>query len=65
MRGDGWFRWNSCERKTRFTNRRRAERTANRLNLIEGFPEDPHPLHVYRCRFCSGYHVGHSEKQDS
>lgn len=44
-------RESGCEGKTRFNQRRVAERVRQRQNAA---------LHVYRCTFCGGWHLGTS-----
>ena len=49
-----WFEQRSCRRKVRLR-RRRAERAVDALHRAGEWG-----LHVYRCRFCGGWHVGHA-----
>lgn len=48
-----WFERRSCRRKARMR-RRKAETAVRNLER-----RGDGPLHVYRCHFCGGWHVGH------
>ena len=45
-------RWKACERKTRYDTRADAEDAAAAC-VAHGAPR----LHVYRCRYCGGWHL--------
>lgn len=53
-RGDGSPEYWHCGRKKRFVRRRDAER------VVEGVDESG--LNVYRCEYCSRFHIGHRAK---
>lgn len=45
----------SCEHKVRFDESSEAFRALTRW----GFFVEDHSMHVYKCKFCKGYHIGH------
>lgn len=47
----------ACEGKRRYNTPAAAE--VSRRSLIRNQGAAPQGLRVYRCRHCSGYHVGH------
>ena len=47
----------SCDRKERHQTRQSAEEQLNALIRKRG--ASPYYMHVYKCRHCGAYHVGH------
>ena len=40
-----------------------AAMTAKNRLLARGLSKDPARIHVYKCPFCSGWHVGHAARR--
>lgn len=49
-------RFKACARKRRYLSHKAATYVLRRFIAAKG----DHSLAVYRCRFCAGYHFGHS-----
>lgn len=49
----------SCDGKLRFTNFAKATRAAVSLTRKRG-NKDGWPMTAYHCRFCNGFHFGHT-----
>jgi hypothetical protein len=50
-------RHRGCKRKKRYETRRAAENSL--AGLIRRRYANPDYMHVYKCRWCGWYHVGH------
>lgn len=48
--------------KGRGCDRKRRHDTKERAQLIRDTGVAPHRMVVYQCKFCSGWHVGHSSR---
>lgn len=52
----------TCRRKIRYKKLKTARRVIKKLKAKGNDKKDPEDLRVYRCPFCRGFHVGHTQK---
>lgn len=53
------LRRRECERKVRHPNHRAATYALHHTGAARVLPQGAGHLHVYQCRNCGGWHVGH------